>query len=306
MPLNKSWHEYNESLIERGRILMDISFLGSDKRETKNMNKGKVGAPFEYSCTYIQFLAFLKIGFKISYRTVQGIVRGLSDYIRIEEIHFTQIRRRILKVKPSIGDLNLDNNNDDDNDDDKDKKPITLIVDASGLTITKKGDYIEQKWIRKKKEFIKLHIAVDAKSKKVVSFRVTKGNVHDSKKFSPIIREVSEQYDIDKVYADKAHDNRHSFNLLHNLNIEPAINIRKNASIKTKGCPIRRDEVLLIKKLGYERCKQLKDMGRRWIAEIVFSSLKRVLGEDLLSRKFKAQKIEVGLKVMLYNKFMSF
>ena len=121
-----------------------------------------------------------------------------------------------------------------------------------------------------------------------------------------MIREVSEQYDIDKVYADKAHDNRRSFNLLDNLNIEPAINIRKNASVKTKGCPIRREEVLLIKKLGYERCKQLNDMGRRWIAEIVFSSLKRVLGEDLLSRKFKAQKIEVGLKVMLYNKFMSF
>jgi hypothetical protein len=97
VPLNKSWHEYNESLIERGRILMDIGFLRSSKREIKNMNKGKVGAPFEYSRTYIQFLAFLKTGFKISYRTVQGIVRGLSDYIRIEEIHFTQIRRRILK-----------------------------------------------------------------------------------------------------------------------------------------------------------------------------------------------------------------
>jgi len=303
MLLNKSWHEYNESLIERGRILMDISLLRSAKREIKDMNKGKVGAPFEYSSTYIQFLAFLKIGFKISYRTVQGIVRGLSDYIRIEEIHFTQIRRRILKVKPSVGNLNLDNDNDDNDDD---NKPITLIVDASGLTITKKGDYIEQKWIRKKKEFIKLHIAVDAKSKKVVSFRVTKGNVHDSKKFSPMIKEVSEEYDIDKVYADKAHDNRRSFNLLDNLNIEPAIQIRKNASIKTKGCPLRRDEVLLIKKLGYERCKQLKDMGRRWIAEIVFSSLKRILGEDLLSRKFKAQKIEAGLKVMLYNKFMSF
>jgi hypothetical protein len=130
--------------------------------------------------------------------------------------------------------------------------------------------------------------------------------IHDSKKFSPMVKEVSEQHDIDKVYADKAHDNRRSFNLLDGLNIEPAINIRKNASIKTKGCPIRRDEVLLIKKLGYERCKQLNDMGRRWIAEIVFSSLKRVLGEDLLSRKFKAQKIEAGLKVMLYNKFMSF
>ena len=128
-----------------------------------------------------------------------------------------------------MGNLNPDN--------DDDSKPITLIVDASGLTITKKGDYMEQKWIRKKKEFIKLHIAVldmlHAKSK-IISFRVTKGNVHNSKKFSPMIREVSEGYDIDKVYAEKAHDNRRSFNLLDNLNIEPAIQIRKNASIKTK------------------------------------------------------------------------
>ena len=61
--------------------------------------------------------------------------------------------------------------------------------------------------------------------------------------------------------------------------------------------------MLLIRRLGYERWKQLKDAGRRWIAEIVFSSLK-VLVEDLLSRKFKAQKVESGLKVMLYNKFI--
>ena len=110
---------------------MDISFLRSPIREIKNMNNGKVGDPFEYSHTYTHFLAFLKIGFKISYRTVQRIMRGLSDHLKVEEIHFTQIRRRILKVKPSVGNLNLDN-------DDDDNKPITLIVDSSGLTITKK------------------------------------------------------------------------------------------------------------------------------------------------------------------------
>jgi hypothetical protein len=301
MPLNKSWHDYNESLIERGRILMDIGFLGSSKREIKKMNDGKVGAPFEYSPTYIQFLAFLKTGFKIAYRTVQGIVRGLSDYIRIKEMHFTHIRRRILKIKPSVGNVNLDNDDDDD-----DNKPITLIVDASGLTITKKGDYIEQKWIRKKKEFVKLHIAVDAISKKIMSFRVTKGNVHDSKELGPMIRELDKQdYTIDKVYGDKAHDNRRSFNLLDDMNIEPVISLRKNASTKTRACPLRRDEILLIRKLGYDRWKQLKDVGKRWIAEIVFSSIKRVLGEDLLSKKFSAQKVEAGLKVMLYNKFIS-
>jgi|ERR671915_43694 hypothetical protein len=299
MPLNKSWHDYDESLIERGRVLMDIGFLRSWNKEIKKMNKGKVGAPFEYSHSYIHFLAFLKIGFKIAYRTVQGIVRGLSNYIKIEELHFTHIRRRILKIKPSsVGNLGF-------KEEEKHNKPIILIVDASGLTISKKGDYIEEKWIREKKEFIKLHIAVDEESKKIVSFRITKGNVHDTKKFSQLVKESAKRHDIDKVHADKAYDNRKNFNILDDINAEPAISIRKNASTRSKGCPLRRDEVLLIKKLGYNGWKQLKDTGRRWIAEIVFSSLKRVLGEDLLSKEFKSQKIEAGLKVMLYNKFIS-
>ena len=68
------------------------------------MNNGKVGAPFQYSDRHVQFLAFLKIGFKIPHRMVQGIVRGLSEYVKIvEEIHFTHIRRRMIRIKPSIG-----------------------------------------------------------------------------------------------------------------------------------------------------------------------------------------------------------
>jgi len=116
MPINKSWHDYNELLIEGGRILMDIGVIRSWNKEIRNMNEGKVGAPFEYSHSYIHFL---------------------------------------------------------------------------------------------------------------------------------------------------------------------------------------------IKKLGYEGWKQLKYVGRRRIAEIVFSSIKRVLGENPLSKKFKGQKVEAGLKVMLYNKFIS-
>src|SRR5215469_1130566 len=60
MPLNKSWHDYNESLIERGRVLIDVSFLKSSNKEIKKMNIGKVGAPFQYSDNYVRFLAFLK------------------------------------------------------------------------------------------------------------------------------------------------------------------------------------------------------------------------------------------------------
>src|SRR5262249_13514723 len=99
MPLNKSWHDYNELLIERGRVVIDVSFLKSSYKEIKKMNIGKVGAPIQCSDSYVRFLAFLKIGFKIPYRMVQDIVRGLAEYVKIvEEIHFTHIRKRIIGI----------------------------------------------------------------------------------------------------------------------------------------------------------------------------------------------------------------
>jgi hypothetical protein len=113
---------------------MDMRFMKSWNKEIKKMKDGKVGVPFEYSYSYTHSPAFLKIRFKISYRTVQGIERGLSDYMRIEEMHFTQIRRRIQKIKSSVDNLNLDGD-----------KHITLIVDASGLTITKKGEITQNR-----------------------------------------------------------------------------------------------------------------------------------------------------------------
>ena len=191
----RNWSAYNESLIERGHILMDIGFIKSQRRELTKMNKKKVGRPFLYPDSYVQFLAFIKIGFSISYRTVQGIVRGLAEYIKIEEIHFTQLRRRIKKMCTHFRDIY---NND------RIGKSITVVIDASGLTTSsKKGNYIEDKWKKERREYLKLHIAVDIKSKQIVSFRVTKGTVHDSKKFVPMIKEISNNNNITKAYADK-------------------------------------------------------------------------------------------------------
>jgi hypothetical protein len=47
MPSNKSWHDYSESIIERGRVLIYVSFFKSSNKEIKKMNKVKVGAPFQ-------------------------------------------------------------------------------------------------------------------------------------------------------------------------------------------------------------------------------------------------------------------
>jgi hypothetical protein len=46
MPASKSlWHDYNESLVDGSRVLIDISFLKSQIEKSKIMNEGKVGTP---------------------------------------------------------------------------------------------------------------------------------------------------------------------------------------------------------------------------------------------------------------------
>ncbi|MGA8081177.1 MAG: hypothetical protein WB988_04890 [Candidatus Nitrosopolaris sp.] len=55
------------------------------------------------------------------------------------------------------------------------------------------------------------------------------------------------------------------------MDIQPVIAIRNNAE---RGCQLRREEVLLIKKLGYQRWKQIKDVGRNFL--VAQSSIERV------------------------------
>jgi transposase len=185
------------------------------------------------------------------------------------------------------------------------EEPITAIVDSSGLSTTNKGSYIEDRWKKEKRKYVKLHLVADRKTGKIVGFRVTSEKTGDNKKSVPLVKEVSKKRNVAKAYADTMYDARKNFDVLHGAGIEPAIKLRKNASTKSHGSPLRREEVLLVKRLGYERWKELKGYGKRWLVEIVFSSFKRVLRETLRSRRFLSQKAEASLKVMLYNRFMS-
>jgi hypothetical protein len=302
MPHGLSWHDYNESLVERGRIIFDLGFASSWKNELKSMNRHKLGRPFNFPDCYIEFLAFLKVGFRAPYRMVEGAVEALSEYIAfIKDICFTQIRRRMLRLMKGKKPSDIIHTQEVD----QKEEPITIAVDSTGLSTTNRGSYIESKWKKEKRKFLKLHILADKKTGKIAGFRVTSEHTGDAKKFVPLVKEASKKNKIAKLYGDASYDSRRNFNLLDELNIEPAIKIRKNATTKSLGCYLRKQEALLVRKIGLDGWKKAKDYGMRWIAEIVFSSFKRVLGEALFSKKFFSQKAEASFKVMLYNKFLS-
>lgn len=83
-----------------------------------------------------------------------------------------------------------------------------------------------------------MHIAVDIKSKQIISFRITKITVHDTKKFVPMVKEISKNNNLTKAYTDKTHDSTVNFNLLDKLHIEPVISIRKNPNDKIENSKV--------------------------------------------------------------------
>ena len=79
-----------------------------------------------------------------------------------------------------------------------------------------------------------------------------------------MVREVVRKKRIARVYADAAYDSRRNFNLLRERGIEPAIKLKRGSSTMSLGSPLRRREAVLLKSVGYEGWKRLKDYGKRW------------------------------------------
>ena len=75
----RDWVEYNAKLIKRGEWFFDFSFLESVGEELKEMNKNKVGKPYKYSNSFIEFEAKLQPYF--DYRSIQGICEALQEKI---------------------------------------------------------------------------------------------------------------------------------------------------------------------------------------------------------------------------------
>ena len=121
---NRDWKTYNNELVKRGEFYINPRFLETWFQETQEMNHGKVGQPYLYPESEIEFLGVLKAkGFAL--RELEGIVRALSKrFNNFPVISFSQVRRRILKLPLAFA-----------------AKGSNLVVgtDRSGLKVSNRG-----------------------------------------------------------------------------------------------------------------------------------------------------------------------
>jgi hypothetical protein len=96
---------------------------------------------------------------------------------------------------------------------------------------------MDEKWNKQNKRgYLKIHVAVDIKTKEILALEVTDEKVNDSKMLKKLVNNILDNQDkkIKSVLADGAHDSNINFKYLQEKKITPAIKVRTNSIVSIR------------------------------------------------------------------------
>jgi hypothetical protein len=118
---------------------------------------------------------------------------------------------------------------------------------------------------------MKVHIAVDTKTKQVLAIEVTKEDVGDGRMLGRLVDGSQSRVPLKRVIADGAYDSKANFRMLAQRAIDPLLRVRKNASFKGGGCMSRK--VAVLEQLGNSDWRCERDYGYWWMVDWGFQAL---------------------------------
>ena len=229
----RDWSRYNDALVKRGEINLSPSIIGEWSNELRKANDGKVGEPYHYPESYIRFLACIRLLFHMPYRQAEGFITSLSKHVEgLKAPDYSTMDRRVNKLEISLDDSLVSSN-----------APVSIAVDASGIKVHNGGDWIRHIW-KVKRGYLKIHFAVDIKTKQVVSMDVSSEKVHDGRRLKRLVNRASDIVRVKRLLADGAYDSRANFNFLDERHIKPVIRVRKGSVPRRRGSRARKAAVI--------------------------------------------------------------
>ena len=110
---------------------------------------------------------------------------------------------------------------------------------------------MNDKWkLQNKKGCLKIHVAVDIKTKEILALEVTDEKVHDGRMLRKLVNRVINSSSelttikIKSALADGAYDSNSNFGYLEGNGIMPGIKIRRNSIISIRNNRLRNKEVM--------------------------------------------------------------
>ena len=290
----RNWHDYNESLVQRGSITLWIS--EEDIGAWKPDGPRKCGGQFQYSDGAIQCLLMVRSVFHLTLRAAEGFLRSVFHLLEWElpVPDYTTLCKRVKRLAVSL--LR------------KAAGPLHLVLDSTGLKVFGEGEWkVRQHGYTKRRTWRKLHPSVDSETQEIQARGTERGQPGRCGERCPNFwtrapgqwsRWVAMgPYDKRKVYEGCA------VRGIRRVAIPP----RKDARIWQHGnCaapPLVRDENLRrIRKAGRKRWKQESGYHRRSLAETAMFRFKTIFGSYLQARKLPQQKVEAKVKCAALNR----
>jgi hypothetical protein len=261
------------------------------------MNKNKKGKPFEFPDSFILAIGYIRYSFRLPYRQTEDVINVMGKSLPSKP-SYGHICKRINRLSVNIRNGRVKKDDDDGY--------IIIAADSTGIKVTNRGQWMDEKWnVLNRKGYIKIHVAVNIKTKEILALEVTDEKVHDSSMLKKLVNHVLDNRGImiESVLADGAHDTNTNFQFLEQKGITPGIKVRKNSIISIRNNSLRNREVRSQTKDDLLKWKTKRKYGHRWIAETSFSTIKRTFGEFVSATRFQNMVKEMMIKISLYNLF---
>ena len=128
------------------------------------MNQGKEGRKFVYPDSFYQIIWLHESIFSFTiHRQTEGVVSEHASNTLPSIPDYSNINRRINRLDIKIDDANKSSLHDDH---------FVIAIDSTGIKVSNRGEWIRHKW-NVKRGYLKIHLAVDIKKKRILSFDVT-------------------------------------------------------------------------------------------------------------------------------------
>ena len=286
-----NWAQYNRALINRGNLNIWISKTSTEHWYSKKISKR--GRPFTYSSTCIEVCLALRALFRFPLRAIQGFLESLHLLEGLKIPHYSCYSRRAKHLK-----INLSHKA-------KKQGATDIAIDSTGIKVYGEGEWKTKVHGKgKRREWRKLHVAIDPESGQLVKMELTKGHRADDPMMAPLLKGLK---DIRYVYADGAYISKRSFNAIVKTGAKAKIPLRTGT---TTGPPhgdkglVERNRLVreIEEKGGRVSWKRESDYHKRSLVETYMYRFKKIFGGELSSRKFENQVIEAQIKGSMMNR----
>ncbi|MCX8173990.1 MAG: IS5 family transposase, partial [Thermoplasmata archaeon] len=292
----RDWKQTNEKIVKRGEVFAKLDWVKTWDEELERMNKGKRGRPYEYPNSLILFACYIYVALGLSWRELEGFISSLMRICGRPSPDYSVLFRRVNALVPEVEKTLARYKG----------MEVTISVDATGVKVTNRGEWIRKVYRKERRGWVKLHIAVEHENKQIVSVCATEETVADTKKFPEILLNAKNNVErnegrIIQVNCDGGYDSNVNFETADEFGILPVIRIRAPEKISARSKNPRKKYGRQMKEMGYKCWKDAFGYGKRWYVETAFSVIKRKFGEYVRARKKENMMKEVQLKCFVYN-----